>query len=156
MPAFTVNVRGIELKRGEDFSLAVCDAMGKRVETTITPGVYVIKVFGKGAYQGEIESSYVIQKAPQRITVKISGATYRAKKLKKVKSGGSFLIGAKAKTPLKYSVSKKARKAGVSVTAKGKVKVKRTCKKGTYTVNIKTSGNANYEPATRTITVKVK
>jgi len=56
---------------------------------------------------------------------------------------------------------KKANKAGgkkITVTKKGTVKVKKGCKKGTYTLKVKVTakGTSNYKAGSKTVKIKLK
>ena len=101
----------------------------------------------------EAEKPAVVQQA-QKITLGTKKKTYGAKAVKKAKK--TFKIGAKAKTKLSYSVTKKVKKAGVSVSSAGMVTVKKGTKKGTYKVAVKAAATSAYKAASATVTVKIK
>lgn len=56
---------------------------------------------------------------------------------------------------LSYSVTSAAKKAGVSVSAKGKVTVKKGTKAGTYKITVKAAATSLAKAATKTVKVKV-
>ena len=60
------------------------------------------------------------------------------------------------KGKVSYKVAAKAKKAGVSVTAKGVVKVKKGTAKGTYKVTVTSKATSQYKANTKTFKVKVK
>ena len=49
-----------------------------------------------------------------------------------------------------------AKKAKIVVSAKGKVKIPKKCKKGTYKITVKAAGNKNYKSATKTVIIRIK
>ena len=73
-----------------------------------------------------------------------------AKKKVTLKQGGSYRIKVKHLNgqKLSFSVSKKTKNRGVSVSSKGKVSVKSNAKTGSYTVTVKVKKNAQYRAAT--------
>lgn len=89
----------------------------------------------------------------QKVTVKTTSKTFKAKKLKK--KAASFNIGAKASTKLTYKVTKKNKKISFK---NGKVTVKKGTKKGTYKIKVKISAakTAQYKAASKIVTIKVK
>ncbi len=88
----------------------------------------------------------VSKKASKTIVLKV-------KNLKKKKA--TFKIGAKAKTGLSYTLSKKAKKY-ITVSKSGKVTIKKGCKKGKYVITITARATSDYEKATKKVTIKVK
>lgn len=66
---------------------------------------------------------------------------------KTVRQGGSYTIQVKKRNGQKasFSVSKKIKKKGISVTAKGKVKVADNAKKGSYKIVVKVKANKTYK-----------
>ncbi len=94
-------------------------------------------------------------KAANPMTIKVARKTYsRSKNLKKKKT---FSIGVKkAKGSVTYTLSKKAKKAGIKVSKKGKVTVPKKCKKGTYTITVTAKGTDAYESAKKTVKIIVK
>ena len=88
----------------------------------------------------------------QKITVKTTSKTFKAKNLKK--KAASFAIGAKANTALSYKVTKTNKK----LTFKnGKVTVKKGTAKGKYTIKVKITAKATaaYKAATKNVTITV-
>ena len=85
--------------------------------------------------------------SPKKKTLKRAGLT-KAK---------SFTIKAKnAKGKVTYTALEKAKKAGIKVTAKGKVTIPKNCKKGTYKIRVRAEGNEKFKAKTlyKVITVK--
>ena len=77
----------------------------------------------------------------------------------KLKKAVSFTIKAKAKGKgqITFTPDKKAKKAKIVVTAKGKVTVPKYCKKGQYTIVVKGTEDANYKaPAAKKVVIVVK
>ena len=122
-------------------------------------------------YKAEDGQIYTDKKSVQNIpvlkaktqTIKVSKTAsktvkYKYKTLKK--KAASFSVSAKAKGTITYKVTSKPKKAGtsVSVDKKGKVKVKKGAKKGTYkiTVTAAATKTGEYKKATKVITIVVK
>ena len=93
-------------------------------------------------------------RAAQRITVKKSAWTYRARKLKK--KARSFAIGAKTTGDgaLAYRVIKGGRY--LSVTKKGRVTIKKNAPKGVYQIRITAEETRRYRKAERTIRIRIR
>lgn len=99
-------------------------------------------------------------------TLSIKGKTAKVKysKLQKkkqtIKTSKAFTAsGAQGRVTYKLVSVKKARfKKYFKVSNSGKITVKKGLKKGTYKlkVNVTAAGNANYEPLTKMVTVKIK
>ena len=88
------------------------------------------------------------------MTVGVSSKTYKSSSLKKARS---FNIGVKkAQGSVTYTLNAKAKKAGLKVSAKGKVTVPKKCKKGTYKITVKAAGKGSYKSASKTVKVVVK
>ena len=79
--------------------------------------------------------------------------TYKAQNLKNKKA--VFDIGAKAKTKVTYKVIKGDSK-NIVVSSKGKVTLKKRCKKGIYKIVVNAVATYEYAAASKTITIKVK
>jgi hypothetical protein len=108
----------------------------------------------KGNYDGLKELSFTITKAENPLTIKTGKKTYKRSKLTKKRS---FKIGAKnAQGKVTYTALKKAKKAGIKVTKKGKVTIPKNCKKGTYKIRVNAAGNKNYKAKNINVTVQVK
>ena len=92
-------------------------------------------------------------------TVKIKYSSLKKKK-QKIKAKKAFTVsGAQGKVTYKLVSVKKAKfKKYFKVSKSGKITVKKGLKKGTYKlkVNVTAAGNANYEPLTKIVTVKIK
>ena len=56
---------------------------------------------------------------------------------------------------MSYSVTKAAKKAGVSVSKAGKVTIKKGTKKDTYKVTVTAAGNDEYSAGSKTVKVKI-
>ena len=88
------------------------------------------------------------------LKVKVTSKTYRRKKLKAKKT---FSIGVtKAAGKVTYTRDKKAVKAGIKVSKKGKVTIPSKCKKGTYMITVKAAGNSKYKSGKKTVTIRIK
>lgn len=122
-------------------------------------------------YKAEDGQIYTDKKSVQNIpvlkaktqTIKVSKTAsktvkYKYKNLKKKAAG--FSVSAKAKGTITYKVTAKPKGAGkyISVDKKGKIKVKKGAKKGTYkiTVTAAATKNGEYKKATKVITIVVK
>ena len=135
------------LREGVDYALAY--------SKNTNAGTAKVVATGLGRCLGTLDASFTISKASNVIKLKKSKATYKVKKLKK--KAQKFSIGATASTKVKYKLSSAAKRAGMKVTAKGKVTVKKGTKKGTYKITVSAAGTANYKAAkNKTVTVKVK
>ena len=92
-------------------------------------------------------------------TVKIKYSSLKKKK-QKIKAKKAFTVsGAQGKVTYKLVSVKKAKfKKYFKISKSGKITVKKGLKKGTYKlkVNVTAAGNANYEPLTKMVTVKIK
>ena len=99
---------------------------------------------------------WIIAKAGQNVTAKTASKSYKLATVKK--KAQSFTIGAAADGTLTYKVtatpSKKAAKY-LTVTKKGKVTVKKGAPAGTYTITVSAAETANYQAASKEVTVKV-
>lgn len=99
---------------------------------------------------------WIIAKAGQNVTAKTAFKSYKLATVKK--KAQSFTIGAAADGTLTYKVtatpSKKAAKY-LTVTKKGKVTVKKGAPAGTYTITVSAAETANYQVASKEVTVKV-
>ena len=94
----------------------------------------------------------VLAKNP--LKVKVTSKTYYKKKLNKKKA---FSIGvSKAVGKVTYTRDKKASKAGIKVSKKGKVTIPSKCKKGTYKITVKAAGNSRYKSGKKTVTIRIK
>ncbi len=104
---------------------------------------------------GKEQTTTATAKAANPMTIKVAKKTFsRSKQLKKKKT---FSIGVKkAKGKVTYTLSKKAKKAGIKVTAKGKVTVPKKCKKGTYTITVTAKGTDAYKSVKKTVKIIVK
>lgn len=65
------------------------------------------------------------------------------------------MIKARAKGKITYTVNK-GNKKYISVSKKGKVTLKKGCKKGTYKIKITAAKTNKYDKAVKIITIKVK
>lgn len=93
-------------------------------------------------------------KAANPLKIKVKAKTYKQKSLTKV---ASFNIGTtNAKGTVKYTPDTKAKNAGITVTAKGKVVIPKKCKADRYKITVRAAGGTNYKAGTRTVTIVVK
>ena len=91
-------------------------------------------------------------------TVKVKYSKLRNKKLI-IKTNKAFTItDARGKVTFKVVKYDKIAKKKIKVSKAGKITVKKGLKKGTYKlkVNVMAAGNANYEPLTKIVTLKIK
>ena len=113
-----------------------------------------------------VEVKYTIAKAPQTIKAGKTSFTVKAKQVKKkakklavpfAAEGGSC-TWAKAKSTAKGAKSAKATPGKVVIAKNGKITVKKGAKKGSYTLKVKVSApaSANYNAASKTVTLTVK
>lgn len=103
------------------------------------------------------DSSHVqtlIIKANNPLKIKVSKKTFKRNKLKKAKT---FKIGvSKGKGKVTYTLDKKAKKAKIRVSAKGKVTIPKKCRKGTYKIIVKATGNRYFKAGKKTVKIVVK
>jgi len=93
-------------------------------------------------------------------TIKVSGKaskTVKIKASKLKKKQFTFNISAKAKGKISYKITKGSKKY-ITVSKKGKVTIKKGCKKGTYKIKVTAAATSNgkYKLATKIITVKIQ
>ena len=92
------------------------------------------------------------KKNPLKVTV--AKKTFKRSKLKK---GAAFRIKVKkAKGKVTFQPDKKARKAKIRVTKKGKVTIPKNCRKGLYKITVKAGGGTAYKAGTKVVTIRVK
>ncbi len=152
-------IGGKALKEGKDYTVKWSNA------SSTNTGKYSLEITLRGGYIGNATANYTINKAANTLTAK--GKTVKLKK-KKLKKKAQKIVPTKAMTVSnpkgsvsysKVSVSKKKFKKNFKVdAATGKITVKKKTKKGTYKVKVKVTaaGDANYNAASKTVTVKVK
>ncbi len=152
-PVVTLVVNGVTLTQGTDFTVT-----GDGASVT-TPGTYDITITGTGDYEGEIASSFTMNKAT-RTTVKIK-TTYKTKKAKTFKKKAkTYKIKVTKVQGLakNYTISYKVTKGSkyVKVNKNGKITIKKGAKKGTYKIKVSISATPCYKAYTKTITLKIK
>ena len=105
----------------------------------------------------------IVNKAANPMGVKTKTVSVQYSKLRKKKqiinTGKAFAVsGAQGKVTFKVSKYDKKAKKRITVSKTGKVTVKKGLKKGLYKVKVKVmaAGNANYNAATKVVTLKVK
>ena len=54
-----------------------------------------------------------------------------------------------------YKAGLRAKKAGISVNKKGKVKIPKKCARGTYTLKVRAAGTANYKAKSLKVKIKI-
>ena len=89
------------------------------------------------------------------LKLKSSRKTYKVSLLKKKKKTFKIKTSA-AEGNIFYTINKAGRKAGIKVSAKGKVTIPKKCKKGTYKITVTASGNENYSSGSKTFVIKIK
>ena len=102
--------------------------------------------------------TYTIAKASQTLSVKTAAKKVKAKKTKKKAQTVNAVTVSGAQGAVGYAKAK-GTSAKLKVNAKtGKITVKKGTKKGTYKakITVKAAGNANYNTASKTVTVKIK
>ena len=151
-----VKVNGVTLKANADYTVAYAN--------NTNAGTATVTINGKGNYTGTIIKTFTIAKATNTLTVKVNKPSVKYSKLKKkkqtIKASKAFTVSsAQGKGTYKLVSVKKAKfKKYFKVSKAGKITVKKGLKKGTYKlkVNVTAAGNANYQPMTKTVTVKIK
>lgn len=94
-------------------------------------------------------------KAVQKLKVTPAKKVFKVAKVKKAAKKYSLKVRG-AKGELSYSIAKAAKKAGIFVSAKGKVTVKKGTKKGVYKITVKAAKTRAYKAASKTVKVVVK
>ena len=123
-------------------------------------GVYYVKATVAASATHAAATSpaakFTIAKANNPMTVKAKAQTIKAKQLKSKAAVVAPLVVKKAQGQVKYT--KVSGSGLISINKKtGKVTVKKKTKAGTYKVKVKVvaAGNANFNTATKTVTIKV-
>lgn len=105
---------------------------------------------------GAANVSWSIDKAAQKVNVKVASKSYKVTTVKK--KAQSFTIGASASGKITYKVtgtpSKSAAKY-LTVDKNGKVTVKKGAPAGTYTITVSAAATDTYKAADAKVTVKV-
>ena len=149
-PAPSVKIRGTQLKNGTDYTVSW--------KNNVNAGKASLTVTGKGSYHGSKTVSFTIAKAKQKMTVKAQAKRVRAKKLKKKNQTVKKAIAVKGAQG-KVTYKKLSGSSRLKINQKnGKITVKKGKKKGTLRmkVRVSASGNGNYLPFTKTVTVKIQ
>ena len=143
-----VVLNGAVLQKNVDYKLTYAD---NRYAGTAT-----VKITGIGKYGGSIKKTFTIKKAANTLTVKTKAVTAKASEKTVISKASAFTVS-KAKGTVTYQKTKG--NAGITVTSKGKITVKKGLKKGkTYSVSVKVTaaGTANYKKGSETVTLKIK
>ncbi len=133
-------------------------------------GTATITITGKGNYTGKKTVKFKIKKAANSLNVKAKKKTFNitysklAKKDQDIKQTQIYNITKKGQGKLSYALSsvkngKKNVKTGFTVDKKtGKLTVKKSLKKSTYSVEVKVTaaGDKNHKNVTKKITIPVK
>lgn len=116
-----------------------------------------IITFRGDEYEGSITKNFTISKAPQKLKVSNASKTVKYKALKKKAQNTTKISVTGAKTGCTYKKVSGSSKLSIN-NFTGRIKVKKKCKKGTYSIKVKvtTKPNRNYKTASKTVTVKVK
>ena len=115
-------------------------------------GIKTYKCKRCGTSRTEPIPKVVLKKNP--LKVKVSSITYKRAYLTKART---FKIGVtKAKGKVTYTLNKKAKKAKIKVSKKGKVTIPRNCKPGIYKITVKAGKTNEYKAGKKTVTIKVK
>ena len=91
----------------------------------------------------------------QSLKVTPASKTIKFAKVKKSKQTVTIKVAGN-NGKVSYSVTKAAKKAGVSVSSKGKVTINKGTKKGTYKVTVKAAKSGLYKAASKTVKIVVK
>lgn len=127
-------------------------------------GTASVILTGKGRIVGSVTKTFKINKAANLMTVQNKTVKVKESKLKKKKqvikcSESMGICTAVGKLQFKLAkVNKKKFKKYFKVNANnGKITIKKGLKKGTYKlkINVTAAGNANYQAATRQVTVTI-
>ena len=99
--------------------------------------------------------TWSIAKAGQSVSVAVTTKSYTLKNMKK--KAASFTIGARAQGVVSYRVSRTPAGGAkyIAVDKNGKVTLKKKAPGGVYEITVTAAGNANFNAATRVITVNV-
>ncbi len=153
----SVFYQSVGIDEGTDYTVSY--------KNNINAGTAYLTVTGKGGFIGSITRSFRIDKAANTMTAQ--GKTVKVKKAKVARKKqtikpAKYLTIRNARGKLAYKltgVNKKKFKKFFKVNAKnGNITVKKGLKKGKYTltIDVTASGNANYLPATKQVTVTVR
>lgn len=149
-PSIVVKNGSTVLKNGTDYTVTY--------KNNKNAGTASIVIMGTGSYTDSITKTFVINKAPQKISVKTASKKIKFSALKKAKKAFNIKASTSGKGKLTYKVTNYPSKAKsfISVSKTGKVTLKKNAKKGTYKIKISAASNSNYKSTSKTITVKVK
>lgn len=132
-PKVTVTYNGTTLKENTDYTVSYSNnknaGTGKAVIT------------GKGNYTGSITKTFTIEKAAQKLTVKVSSKTLVV--------GKTAQITAKAKGKITYTTKNKKI---ATVSSKGKITAKAP---GKVKITVKAAGGSTYKSAEKSFEIKV-
>lgn len=162
-----ITVDGKQLVVGKDCVIVNSETSGKK-----NPGTYTITIKGIGNYSGTTEVTYTIKKAEQTVKTAVKKKTYSASSVKK--KNKTFKLKTKAKSfKVTYKVKGKYVKKGTSrrnakrakknayarkyitVSANGKVTIKKGIKKGVYRIKVIVAGTKNYKATKKTIRIVI-
>ena len=159
-PDVMLFVDGNLLMRDVDFTV--------KYASNVNAGQGKVILTGIGAYKGEATSTFIIEKAANPLSAKAKAKTLKVKykKLKKKTQKVVALAVSGARGKVAYKIVKikakkkllKQAKKKIKLAAGGKLKLVKKLKKGAYTVTVRVSatGDGNYLPATKDITVKLR
>lgn len=148
---------GSLLKDGRDYHVSY--------ENNVAPGIAYVDIEFTGKYEGKYRDSFEIVKGDNPMA---AGGKAVKVKASKVKKKNQNIIASKAMTishrqgKVSYSLlsvkKAKFRKHFKVNASTGAITVKKKLKKGTYKLQIRVTdtGNANYNPVSKTVTVTVK
>jgi hypothetical protein len=145
-PTVTVKCGTTTLEQDKDYKV--------KYSKNINAGTATVKITGKGYYTGSVKVPFTITKAANTVTVKKTSYSYKQSKLTAAKT---FTISvSKAIGNVTFTRDSNAKKAGIKVSSTGKVTVPKNCKKGTYVITVKASGDSNYKSKKIKVTITVK
>lgn len=148
---YTIDVPATNVKTGkQSIHCSLCDAKKGEKEIPIIKAQQDSKEqLSENKQNGHITRRYLTQKIK---CAKIK--KYKAKKLKRKKITFLLKVSASGKGKLTYKVTKGKRKY-IVVTKRGKVTLKKGCKKGVYKIMITAAKNNKYAKASKIIKIRV-
>jgi hypothetical protein len=132
-PDVTVTLDGTELTAGTDYTVSY--------SKNKSAGTAKVTITGINNYKGTVKTSFKINKASQKITLKKSSYSV-------VAGSGAFSLGASAKTSITYT---SADTSVVSIASKKATPLKA----GKITITVTAAASTNYKAATAKIIVTV-
>ena len=151
-PGVVVKDGSVELAEGTDYDVAYAD------NTNV--GTATATITGKGKYSGTATTTFTITKGANTLAVKAKAAPkVKKSKLKKKAqklAANKVMTVTNAKGAVTYAKVSGSKK--LSIAKNGQIKIKKKTKKGTYkmTVKVTAAGNANFNAASKNVTIQIK